>query len=216
MSAAVQNGQTVVIVHATKGELGVQDESRWPAEHLGEIRAGELAEAMDILGLAKHHWLGYKDGSCRQIDRAEPIARIKEFIDRYNPNTILTFGPEGMTGHDDHCCVSGWVSLATQDIAGIDVYQAVLLRQDYEAGREMSDKYNFFFNIDQPPLVEEGECDILFKLPDEVLIKKYQALLAMPSQYEKLFNDYDQKTICSMLCDEAFKLAPKKKKIVRV
>lgn len=39
MAAAVKNGQKVVIVTATRGEAGVQDETRWPAAQLGEIRS---------------------------------------------------------------------------------------------------------------------------------------------------------------------------------
>lgn len=204
MSAAAQNGQTVAVIHATKGEMGIQDESRWPAERLGDIRAEELAEAMDILGLGEHHWLGYKDGSCNRLDPAKPIEQIKSFIEKYRPSSILTFGPEGMTGHEDHCCVSGWAGQAAKDYPDVTVYHAVMLRKDYETGLEVSTKHNFFFNIDKPPLVEEDECDVVFKLPDGLLVKKYQALMAMPSQYEKVFNDFDQKTISLMLRDEAF------------
>lgn len=204
MAAAAANGQTVAIIHATKGEMGIQDESRWPADKLGEIRAEELAQAMNVLGLSKHHWLGYPDGSCRQVDKSKPVEQIKSYIEKYQPDTILTFGPEGMTGHEDHCTVSGWVGLAAKDFPETNVYQAVMLRDDYEAGLEISSKYNFFFNIDRPPLVEEDECEVLFKLPDDLLIKKYQALMSMPSQYESMFNNYDQKAICLMLCNEAF------------
>lgn len=204
MATAVANGQTVAIIHATKGEMGVQDESRWPAEHLGEIRAKELSEAMNILGLKNHHWLDYVDGTCKKVPKDKAAERLKSFIEKYKPNTILTFGPEGMTGHDDHCCVSNWVGLAAEDYPDVAVYHVVMLKKDYEAGREVSTKHNFFFNIDNPPLLDEEACDILYRLPDEILIKKYQALIAMPSQYEKVFNDFDQKTIHLMLCNEAF------------
>ena len=45
LAAAARNGQTVIVVTATKGEGGVQDESRWPADSLGDIRAKELKQA---------------------------------------------------------------------------------------------------------------------------------------------------------------------------
>lgn len=204
MAAAAANGQTVAIIHATKGERGVQDEIRWPTERLGEIRAAELDEAMGILGLTNHHWLGYVDSTCKQVSKDEAAARVKSFIERYEPDTILTFGPEGMTGHEDHCAVSGWTDLAAKDYPDVAVYHVAMLKKDYEAGLEVATKHNFFFNIDKPPLLDENECDILYQLPDEALIKKYQALLAMPSQYEKVFNDFDQKTISLMLRNEAF------------
>src|SRR5947207_1873194 len=74
MAAAIQNGQSVACITATKGEDGVQDESRWPAEQLGEIRAHEMDEALDILGCHNHNWLGYHDGRCQEISADEAVA----------------------------------------------------------------------------------------------------------------------------------------------
>ncbi len=205
MSQAVANGQTVVCLTATKGEKGIQDESRWPSERLGQIRAEELDEALSILGITEHYWLDYPDGGCKLVNSEEAIMRIAQHIRHYQPDTILTFGPEGMTGHPDHCCVSTWVdAAANQADSKANVYHAVELRENYEAMKAADEKYNFFYNIDQPPLKNEGECDILIKLPDELLIKKYQALASMPSQYEAMLRDFGQDVICSMICNEAF------------
>lgn len=208
MATAVANGQQVVCITATKGEKGVQDAKRWPPEQLGDIRAEELSHALSVLGVKDHHWLGYSDGGCKEVPPQEAGQKLAEFIKQYQPDTILTFGPEGMTGHEDHCAVSRWVDEAVKQAQSkTKVYHAVELRENYQASLAADKQFNIFFNIAQPPLVEEAECDILFKLPDELMIKKYKALLAMPSQFEAMCKAMGEETISRMLCNEAFIIA---------
>jgi LmbE family N-acetylglucosaminyl deacetylase len=205
MSTAVKNGQKVVCITATKGEQGIQDESRWPASKLGEIRAQELAEALKIIGIQNHHWLNYPDGSCADISIDEAASKIAEYINRYQPDTILTFGPEGLTGHPDHSAVSQWASLAVKKAGSkARIYRAVETRANYKAMKEVDQHHNIFFNIDEPPIREENECDILFRLNDELLLQKYQCLCAMPSQTDAMFSQFGEEIICQMVCTEAF------------
>jgi LmbE family N-acetylglucosaminyl deacetylase len=69
MAEAVRNGRRVVLLTATKGELGIQDPDRWPPEKLPEIREAELKASLAFLGVKEHHWLGYPDGGCPQVPR---------------------------------------------------------------------------------------------------------------------------------------------------
>lgn len=203
MVAALQNGQQVACVTATKGEAGVQDESRWPAHQLGEIRAKELEAALKILGIKQHQWLGYPDGGCKDMDKAEAVNKLKHCITKYQPDSILTFGPDGMTGHDDHCTVSAWVSEAVKN-TDIAVYHAVQLKEVYEHMRAADEQFNIFFNIDQPQFVEAKECAILIDLPEDIVDKKYRGLCAMPSQTEAMFKMLGHDGVCAMLRTEAF------------
>jgi LmbE family N-acetylglucosaminyl deacetylase len=124
MAAAIANGQSTACITATKGEAGVQDESRWPADQLGEIRADEMRHALECLGCTHHHWMGYPDGGCADVPEAAAIEQLLTFIDHYQPDTILTWGPEGMTGHADHATVSVWATKAArQSGRDISVYQ---------------------------------------------------------------------------------------------
>jgi LmbE family N-acetylglucosaminyl deacetylase len=186
LAMAAANGQQVVCVTATKGEAGVQDEQRWPADTLGETRANELAAALNILGITEHHWLDYQDGACSQVDEQEAVAKLVEHIDHYKPDSIITFAPDGLTGHDDHVTVARWVSLAAaQSSTKPTIWCAVHTQEIYDAAfKGIHDKFNVYFNIDVPKLVPMQACDIVLELPDEVLDKKLAALQAMPSQYE--------------------------------
>lgn len=191
IATAVKNGQHVACVTMTKGEAGSQDLQRWPAESLGEIRAKELHQALDILGCKHHIIYDYPDGGLPNISDEEGVGIIRNLVTEYQPDTILTFGPEGMTGHSDHQTVSRWVSLATDGMQKKPmVYHAVELRSTYDNFmKDLDNRFNIYFNIDEPPLKTEAECDIYYELPDEICKQKCSALAAMPSQTEKLMEE---------------------------
>jgi len=203
MAIAAANGQEVACVTATKGEAGVQDESRWPADRLGVIREAELVDAYKIIGITNHHWLDYQDGKCHEIDYDVAVSQIKQFIDMYKPTTILTFGPDGMTGHADHSAVSAWATIAGKE-AGVNVYHAVLTTEMYAAVEDADKRLNMFFNIDKPPIVKASDCAIICKLSKEQCQKKCDALKAMPSQTASLVDYYGEEKVCDMFSDEAF------------
>lgn len=190
LSIAAANGQRVACVTATKGEAGVQDALRWPAETLGQTRASELASALEILGVGSHQWLDYPDGGCKDVPEAEAVQRLVEIINEYKPDSIITFPPDGLTGHDDHRAVSSWaLAAAAQSESRPQVWYAVHTEEVYEAAfKSIHDSMNVYFNIDMPKFVPESACDIALELPDDVLDKKLRALKSMPSQYEAFFN----------------------------
>lgn len=195
MSAAIANGQEVICITATKGEAGVQDESRWPAARLAEIRAEEMERACQILGVSAHHWLGYHDGQCHEVADDEAADKIKAFINKYKPNTILTWGPEGMTGHRDHQAVSRWVDMAAKG-TNIRVYHSVENEDAYENYlKELDLKFNIYFSIDKPPVMKAEKCDIAFHLTPDLVTKKHDALTAMPSQTEEMFKNMPDKMV---------------------
>jgi len=62
MAVAADNGQRVVCVTATRGELGTSDPETWPPEKLAAERTRELEACLATLGVTEHHWLDYPDG----------------------------------------------------------------------------------------------------------------------------------------------------------
>lgn len=188
LAAAVKNGQKVVCVTATKGEKGVQDESRWPAAQLADIRTHELEASLAELGITEHFWLGYEDGECDHVSTSEAVQKLKEFADTCQPDTILTFGPDGLTGHPDHQTVNAWVSQLVSGLAKKPrVFYPVYTPEQYEQFLKPLDaKLDMFFNIDKPPLVNEADCVVALALPDDLFAQKWRALAAQPSQMERL------------------------------
>src|SRR5213080_4296866 len=101
MARAARDGQRVVCVTATRGEEGSWDEERWPPATLGAVREAELLRSLEILGVTDHRFLDYHDGSCAAVDPEEGAARIEAIVREVEPDSLLSFGPDGMTDHPD-------------------------------------------------------------------------------------------------------------------
>lgn len=190
---ASRNGQKTICITATRGELGTQDEIRWPKSDLSKIRTNELEEALKVLGVDHHHWLDYSDGSCNSIDIEEATNKIADLINLYMPDTIITFGPDGMTGHEDHKTVSKWTTLAVEKSkVKAKIYHAITTIEGYQAFKKADESMNMYFNIDKPCMCRKDQCDLLVELNEEVLDKKILALRCMPSQTESVLNNFGQ------------------------
>ncbi len=211
MATAIKNGQQVVCVTATKGEAGSRDPVRWPAETIGDIRAQELKAALEVLGVHEHHWLDYMDGCCEQANKEVAAKKLAKLINRYKPNTILTFGKDGMTGHSDHCCVSCWVDEAVDlAIPKPAIYHTIHTTDQYQKYlKHMDEKLNIFFNIDEPPIVPVDECEIYLQLTNQLKSIKLQALASMPSQMSSMFESFNEDFLSDALATEAFVRAPR-------
>ena len=206
MAAAIKNGQRVVCITATRGEAGVRDERRWPARQLADIRTAELQSALKILGVTEHHWLDYKDGGCAEVSETEASERLARYLEIYKPDTILTFGPDGFTGHEDHKAVYRWARKASaQCQKEVAIYCAVERQSAYDKYLKKADEHlKIYFNIDKPPIKERNECDIYYDLTPEICRLKCRALRAMPSQTEALTSLFTTEEFEDIFCSEAF------------
>ena len=83
MRLALENGQRVVCVTATRGELGTEDPSTWPPHRLAAAREVELAASFAALaegldGRIEHHWMDHRDGRCAGIRSEVGAAEVPE------------------------------------------------------------------------------------------------------------------------------------------
>lgn len=184
MAAAIRAGRRVVCVTATRGEGGVQDEERWPAAELAEIRTRELEEALGILGVSEHLWLDYPDGGCRELDAAEPVARIEHIITDVRPSAVLTFGPDGMTAHPDHQAVCDWTTEAFRaaNVPSSRLLYAAVTPEWLEEFRGPWESIGAFMGESVMPVVPREELAVHYELPEDLLDLKYEALRVQESQ----------------------------------
>jgi LmbE family N-acetylglucosaminyl deacetylase len=109
MALARDTGERVVVVTATAGEQGAPD----PADRghaLGRRRRRELRASLAAVGVQEHTILGVPDGECAAVPPGDGASLVRRWIAAVRPDTIVTFGPEGMTGHGDHRAVHRWVT----------------------------------------------------------------------------------------------------------
>ena len=208
MAQAAADGDRVVIVTATKGEGGSWDEKRWPSETMGEVRAAELMESLRILGVKEHHWLGYVDATCHDVPLEEGAAKIQAFIEDVRPDSVLTFGPDGMTGHKDHQAVCAWTTEAFRRAAapGAKLYYATTTPEWADEFVPRMNKFNVF-EPGFPPVTPRNELGIDLALTDELLDRKLRAIEAHVSQVEYMLKYFGQDFFREAHKDEHFRLA---------
>lgn len=200
MALAVDVGARVVCVTATKGERGTPDPERFPPDHLAEVRTREMEAALAALGVTEHRWLDHADGGCADIPHEIGVGQIMSIIEELEPNTVVTFGPEGMTGHPDHITVGAWTSEAVRRVGGARLLHATMDRGLMEGLPEFLPVYG----PDGPPLVEREHAAVLLDLPPDVLDRKQAALRAQESQTSSLIDLFGHDRYRRWLSIEAF------------
>ncbi len=114
-----QRGVAVDLICATRGEvgerLGVADDV-----DTGTAREAELRAAAAITGIRDIHLLGYTDGQVHNVDPDELADRVLEIMRRVRPGVVITFGPDGVTGHPDHIAIGQAARRAFEALCGKD------------------------------------------------------------------------------------------------
>jgi LmbE family N-acetylglucosaminyl deacetylase len=119
MSRLAREGRETHLVIATDGSKGVRDFARIPAgAELAAARAKEATCAANRLGVRQLHLLGLPDGGLASFDVLGKLrSELVKIIDSLRPAAIVTFGPEGGTGHPDHRLVGDVVTQIVQSDA---------------------------------------------------------------------------------------------------
>jgi LmbE family N-acetylglucosaminyl deacetylase len=207
MADSVRKGDRVVCVTATRGELGSWDEVRWPSESMGEVRETELEESLAILGVTEHVWLDYPDGGCAEVPLDEAEARVASIVEEVEPDSVLTFGPEGMTGHPDHEAVSAWATEAFHRAAGSGARLFYATKTPEYMERLGPVLGAVVFAPDNPPVTARDDLGIDFELPEDILELKMEALAAHRSQVQGLLAVFGPELFREDASAEWFRLA---------
>lgn len=208
MAAAIANGQRVVCVTATRGEGGSPDPDRYPPEKMGAIREEEMDRSLARLGVTEHHWLDYVDGTCDRVSSSEGVERAAAFISEVQPDTILTFGPDGMTGHADHRSVSSWATQAFAVAAkrGARLYHATMTPEWVARWREEFQRFDVF-QPGTPPVTPTDQLGIDHRLGADLLGQKMAALWEHASQITHMREAFGDDVIREAHTRECYRLA---------
>jgi LmbE family N-acetylglucosaminyl deacetylase len=212
MAAAVDAGQRVVDVTATRGEGGSMDEERWPPATMGEVRTKELLRSLDALGVKEHHFL---EGSV-DVDMDTGLdpagaAQVRGIMEEVDPDTVLTFGPEGMTGHVAHQDVSRWAGEAFVHVAkpGARLFHAVFPTSLADQWLEKLAPFDIF-RPGTPNVVADEAIDLFLELTPELLERKIASIKEHASQIEALYEVFGDEGFRRFMAKEGFVLAATK------
>lgn len=208
MASAVAAGRRVVDVTATRGEGGSMDEERWPPHTMGEVRTRELLRSLEILGVEEHRFL---DGPV-DVDMQTPLdgsgaVQVLRIMEEVRPDTVLTFGPDGMTGHEGHKSVSRWATEAFHEVAppGARLLYATTTPEWIEEWWEQLEPFDIFLP-GTPPVTPTDELAVDFDLPEELCDLKFEAIKAHESQVEGLVHVFGDR-MREWMGREVFRLA---------
>jgi LmbE family N-acetylglucosaminyl deacetylase len=206
MANAVQEGRKVCCITATRGEAA--DPERWPPADLAKIREAELARSLGVLGVTDHRWLDYADGGCAAVDPDEAAARVAAVIDEIGADTVLTFGPEGQTGHSDHIAVSDWcvraVARAERTPA---LYFATNTPEWVAAWAAIGEEFDIMMDDVELPATPRAELAVHVVCDGELLDLKERAMCAQASQVLEFRARLGPELYRELLREEAFRSA---------
>lgn len=111
-----REGHRVYLVVATDGRKGVTPHARIPAgDSLVTIRKAETECAARALGIESPILLGLEDGGLASFAALSRLrAALERVFQNLRPDALITFGPEGGTGHPDHRLVGVAVTEVVQ------------------------------------------------------------------------------------------------------
>jgi LmbE family N-acetylglucosaminyl deacetylase len=143
MAKAKAEGHRVVLVVATKGELGeVDDGVLAPGEDLASRRVVETRSAAKVLGVDRVEFLGYHDsgmmgeatndapGSFWSADVDEAAARLAALLDDEHADVLTIYDERGNYGHPDHIQVHR-VGHRAAELAGTPQVFEATMNRDY-------------------------------------------------------------------------------------
>jgi LmbE family N-acetylglucosaminyl deacetylase len=183
MAMARDIGSRVVCVTATRGELGTPDPETWPPQRLAAERTVELASCLEVLGVSEHHWLGYRDGRCADVPVSDAVGKLCDLIDAVRPDTVLTFGPDGITGHPDHQAVSAWVTAAFDGAAapGARLLHSAVAERRVRRWKDLDDSLGVYLP-GYPVAAADETLKVDLLLTPDVTARKVRALAAQTTQ----------------------------------
>ena len=146
MAKLVAEGARVTLVTCTRGEYGeilIPELAHLAADRedrLGEYREGELARAMERLGVTDRRFLGApgefhdsgmmgtegneRPDSFWQADLEQAAERLAEIVREVRPQVVVTYNAFGGYGHPDHIQAHRVAMRAVELVAGTDAQVA--------------------------------------------------------------------------------------------
>lgn len=206
MVRAVRNGSRVVCITATRGEGGSLDEEKWPSATMGEVREKELLRSLAVLGVTEHQWLDLAD-----VDMDTPLPEagagtVRAIMEEVKPDTVLTFGPDGMTDHEGHKSVSRWATEGFQQVAkqGAKIFYATTTPDWAERWVPVYNRFNVF-RPGTPPVTPREELGIEYDLPPDILELKLRAIQEHVSQVEGMVQAFGEDIFREAMRGEYFR-----------
>ncbi len=99
-------GWETALITATRGEAGQNAGTLPDGAQIGDLRERELRCAAAQIGIDQLHVWHYPDGGLASLPPNTLLDEIMAVMRAWQPQIVITFGSDGITGHSDHIAVS--------------------------------------------------------------------------------------------------------------
>ena len=138
LALLARRGVKVHVLTFTHGEAGSCGEPPLcTSDELTIVRERELLCACAALGIEPSHLLDYPDGHLAEADSERVIADILVVVHQVHPKVLLSFGPDGLSGHPDHILVGQLAAEAFHRIEEIAALYTVAVPQSLSQSLNM-------------------------------------------------------------------------------
>jgi LmbE family N-acetylglucosaminyl deacetylase len=209
MARVIDAGGSVTILTATAGEKGTDDPALYDSAEFATFRRAELFASVAELGVRDVRFLGLRDGECDVADDDAQIRAVLDVIDDVRPDAIVTFGPDGITGHPDHRMVSSWTTQAWNQTDGTPELLYAAMTKDFLARHaELHDRLGVFEEYGRTPAsIMASDVALGCRLTPAELNRKRRALARHASQTVGLADAVGEDTYLNWWADETFRSA---------
>ena len=102
-----RDGVEVHVLTATRGENGTLGTGGLSIlrEELPSVREEELRGVLQLYGAQPPILLDYVDQMLKEVNFEGLVEEVVAVMDRVRPDVVITFGPHGISRHDDHVAI---------------------------------------------------------------------------------------------------------------
>lgn len=181
MDRVVGSGGSVTTVTITDGEGGFGEDDPRSADERAGLRRAELGSAMAAIGVTDVRFLGVPDGSVAAAPVDGLVARLATVIEDVRPEVVVTFGPDGITGHPDHVATWRLASRAWLECGRGRLWCAAKTDAWLDEWRAMHDQLGVWMT-EEPTGVRPEDVDLGLELAGRALDRKRAVLAEHASQ----------------------------------
>ena len=102
-----REGINIHVVMATRGDKGSLGSDDFPIkpDELPAVREAELRSVLKLLGVRPPIILDYLDQELGSADFKKLVNEVVSVMEEVTPDVVITFGPTGISHHEDHIAI---------------------------------------------------------------------------------------------------------------
>jgi LmbE family N-acetylglucosaminyl deacetylase len=165
LARSAAEGHDVHLISITSGQKGYRPHFDMAAgEALGAIREEEQRAACRALGIHEPFLLGFEDQGISSPPVAEQVAaRVREIVNQTRADVLLSWGPDGLTGHIDHRMASNIAACVFQQQARLayrprKLYFITFPESRFLANRDPLNRRREFLTVSDEFITTEIDC----------------------------------------------------------